>query len=95
MRVVNTKLLQAYWTRNPSTKKPLEAFIREVNNAEWKTPNDLKKSYATASTITASKVVFNIRGNNHRLVALIRWREDQMLIDFIGTHAEYDKLKLR
>ena len=71
MRVLNANLLHDYWAKNPDTKKPLQSFLQEVSNAQWKTPNDLKKSYASASIITASKVVFNIRGNNHRLVALL------------------------
>ena len=95
MRVVNTDLLQTYWAKYPDTKKPLTAFLQEVVNAQWKTPNELKRSYPTASIISASKVVFNIRGNNHRLVALIQWRDEQMVINFIGTHAEYDKLNLK
>lgn len=95
MRVVNTNLLHTYWTRFPDTKKPLTAFLQEVKNAEWKTPHDLKASYPTASLMSGDKVVFNIRGNNHRLIALIQWRDGLMFIDFIGSHAEYDKLKLK
>lgn len=94
MRVLNTNLLHKYWEKNPDTQKPLAAFLQEVHSARWKTPNDLKRSYPAASIISGGKVVFNIRGNNHRLVALIQWRNDLMIIDFIGSHAEYDKLKL-
>lgn len=95
MRVLNINLLHTYWAKFPDTKKPLTAFLQEVISAQWKTPHDLKRSYPTASLISGDKIVFNIRGNNHRLICLIQWSEGLMLIDFIGSHAEYDKLKLK
>ena len=93
MQVINIPLLEAYWKKHPDTRKALIAFLYEVQTASWKTFNDLKASYPRASLVGNNRVVFDIRGNNYRLVTRISWKEDKMLLEFIGSHAEYDKLK--
>jgi mRNA interferase HigB len=61
-------------------------------SAGWKTPNDVKKSYANASILKDSRIVFNIKGNSYRLVIKFNFEHQLAFIRFIGTHFDYDKI---
>jgi mRNA interferase HigB len=61
-----------------------------VIRAEWRNPEDVKASYPKASILKASRVVFNIKGNDYRLVAALQYRAGALAIRFFGTHGEYD-----
>ena len=58
---------------------------------QWRNPADVKASYPKASILKASRVVFNIKGNDYRLVAVLQYQAGVLVIRFFGTHAEYDK----
>jgi mRNA interferase HigB len=61
-----------------------------VTRAEWRTPDDVKAAYPKASILKASRVVFNIKGNDYRLIARLQYQAGIVAIRFFGTHAEYD-----
>ena len=61
-------------------------------NANWETPNDVKKSYAHASILRDSRIVFNIKGNTYRMVVKFNFEHQLAFVRFIGTHSEYDKI---
>jgi mRNA interferase HigB len=63
-----------------------------VTRANWRTPEDIKASYPKASILKSSRVVFNIKGNDYRLVAAVQYRAGVLAIRFFGTHAEYDRI---
>ena len=58
--------------------------------ARWQTPQDIKNQYRNASVVGQNRVVFNIKGNDHRLIVAIAYQFGAIYIKFIGTHAEYD-----
>jgi mRNA interferase HigB len=58
----------------------------------WQSPNDIKQIYANASIIANNRVVFNIKGNDYRLIVHVRYDLAIIFIRFIGTHAEYDRV---
>jgi mRNA interferase HigB len=58
----------------------------------WKTPEDVKKSHPKASILKGGRVVFNIKANDYRLIALVQYHNGIMMIRFFGTHEEYDKV---
>jgi len=68
------------------------AWYREAAKAEWKSPNEIKQQYASASILKNSKVVFNICGNKYRLIVEINFSRNWVFIIFIGTHREYDRI---
>jgi mRNA interferase HigB len=70
----------------------LNAWFHEVRAASWRTPADVKRSYATASILGEQRVVFNIKGNDYRLVAAIDYRRQVVYIKWVGSHAEYDNI---
>jgi mRNA interferase HigB len=61
-------------------------------NSEWKTPSDVKQTYANASILRDSRIVFNIKGNSFRLVAKFNFEKRWIFIRFIGTHSEYERI---
>jgi mRNA interferase HigB len=66
------------------------AWIDIVSRARWQNPEDVKTSYPKASILKAGRVVFNIKGNDYRLVAAVQYRAGALAIRFFGTHGEYD-----
>ena len=74
----------------------MELLIRElplvVYRATWRTPDEIKRDFASASFLANNRVVINTRGNNYRLVVLVLYRPGYLYIRFIGTHAEYDRI---
>ncbi|WP_041294017.1 type II toxin-antitoxin system HigB family toxin [Ignavibacterium album] len=92
MRVIAIKKLQNFWKKHPDSEQPLRAWYSEAINADWNSPNDIKKYYRTASILKNNRVVFNIKGNDYRLVVAINYLYKVIYIRFIGTHKEYDKI---
>jgi mRNA interferase HigB len=78
-----------------STPKFTHSILRRpdiVSGAEWRNPEEVKASYPKASILKASRVVFNIKGNDYRLVVRMQYQAGVLAIRFFGTHAEYDKI---
>ncbi|WP_025032447.1 type II toxin-antitoxin system HigB family toxin [Bradyrhizobium sp. DOA9] len=76
-------------------KAALDAWFDETKKARWSSAADIKRSYATASIISADRVVFNIKGNDYRLVAAIDFEKSIVWIKWIGTHRDYDRINVR
>ncbi len=96
MHVLKRQTLLLYWAQHPITESALKAWFSEAEHASWKTSSDIKSRYSNASFLKDNRVVFNIKGNDYRLVVKIRYASDQsdgvVYIRFIGTHAEYDRI---
>ena len=90
MRIISKRTLISYWKKHPDTEQSLRAWHDEATKASWKTPQDIKRQYANASFVGKNRVVFNIKGNQHRLVVAVAYRFGALYIKFIGTHDEYD-----
>src|SRR3972149_1912645 len=92
MHVISIKTLREYWQARPDSEEPLKAWKAEAEKASWKAPGDIKKRYRSADFLKGNRVVFNIKGNEYRLVVKIHYNTGTVFIRFIGTHAEYDKI---
>ena len=90
MRIIARGSLREFWERHPNAEEPLLAWYREVQKEDWDTPAKVKAKYRTASVISDNRVVFNIKGNDYRLVVRINYPHRVVYIRFVGTHAEYD-----
>ena len=75
-----------------AVKAALVVWFAEVSRATWSRMVDVKSRYATASVINSERVVFNIKGNDYRLVVAMDFEKQIALVRWIGTHAEYDKI---
>ena len=92
MRIVAIITLQAFWEKHPDAKAPLQAWYALASRAGWKSPSDIKAAYRHASLIANERVVFNIKGNDYRLVMLVRFGQGLMFIRFVGSHSQYNKI---
>ena len=78
-----------------TVKTALDAWFHEARQAEWKKPADVKEYYGNASIVGADRVVFNIKGNDYRLVTAIDYGRGIVFIKWLGSHEEYDKIDVR
>jgi mRNA interferase HigB len=92
MRIISRTKLKEYWQQEPKAQVELEAWFAEASNATWATPAAVKAHYGNASILKDGRVVFNISGNNYRLVVWINYAFYTIYIRFVGTHKEYDKI---
>ncbi len=94
MRIIKEKTLTDYCRLNKYQKAagPLKAWIYEVKYSTWDNANELKAKYGNASIISSKRVVFNIKGNDYRLIVDIEYKLKIVFIVWFGTHKEYDNI---
>ena len=92
MRVIAYRSLQNFWTLHLAAEQPLKAWYDEAKKAVWKQPTDIKAHYRSASFVGNNRVVFNIKGNDYRLIVAVAYRVGFVYVKFIGTHAQYDRV---
>ncbi len=92
MRVITLSTLKNFCVKHKDADQPLRAWYEEAVNASWTQPTDIKAQYANASILKNRRVVFNIKGNDFRLVVAISYKLQLVFIKFLGTHAQYDKV---
>jgi mRNA interferase HigB len=63
-----------------------------VASSQWRTPADVKRAHPKASILKGGRVVFNIKANDYRLIALVQYQAGVVMIRFFGSHAEYDRV---
>jgi mRNA interferase HigB len=90
MKVLALAALRNFWEKYPDAEQPLRAWHDEALRAGWKQPADIKSQYRSASILKNRRVVFNIKGNDYRLVVAVAYRIGVVYIKFVGTHAQYD-----
>ena len=93
MRVVAKKTLVEFYSEHSDAKTALEEWYEKTQEADWETFADIRKMFNSADNVGNNRVVFNIKGNNYRLVALILYKIKKVYIRFIGTHQEYNRIK--
>ncbi|QNR24881.1 type II toxin-antitoxin system HigB family toxin [Croceimicrobium hydrocarbonivorans] len=92
MRVIAKSTLRLFWEKHSESEQALKAWYREAEKASWQSFNELKLEYPSASILKDNRIVFNIKGNNYRLIVKFNFDFQICWIRFIGTHAEYDKI---
>jgi len=95
MRIIAISTLRDYWTKHHLAEQSLKSWIQETEKSTWKNSAELKSKYRNASIINSKRVVFNIRGNDYRLVVDIEYRLKIIFIVWIGTHNQYDKIDVK
>lgn len=92
MRIIARSKIVEYYSIHPDAKVPLEEWYLKVKRAEWSNINDIRKMFNSVDYVGNQRYVFNIKGNNHRLIVVIKFTIKTVLIRFIGTHAEYEQI---
>lgn len=92
MRIIAIKTLRQFWERHADAEGYLTAWFAEANKARWKGPQDILDHYRSADILPDNRVVFNIKGNQYRLVVKVHYNTGLVYVRFVGTHAEYNKI---
>jgi mRNA interferase HigB len=93
MRVIARKKIVDFYNIHPQAKTALDEWYTKTEEAEWKSLKDIKQTFNSVDYIGNQHYVFNIKGNDFQLIAVIKFTPQYVYIRFIGTHAEYDKIK--
>jgi len=91
MQIVGRKVLHELARQHADVSSAVEAWMCEAEEAEWRSPNDVKERYPNASILAGNRVVFNLKGNRYRLEVKISYQNKTILIKRAGTHAEYSR----
>ncbi len=73
----------------------MDAWFDEARKAQWFSASDVRRNYSTTSIVSADRIVFNIKGNDYRLVVAIDFEKSILWIKWIGTHKDYDKIDVK
>ena len=93
MKIIYPERIDDYAESHPDAKPALERWSVILKSATWNHHSDLKKDFPSADYVGNNRYVFNIKGNNYRLIVLVVFFAGTVAIRFIGTHKEYDKIK--
>ncbi len=92
MHVISRRALREFWEQYPDAQEPLNEWFKAASRAKWQSITEVKQIYAHADA-AGDCTIFNIRGNNYRLIVKIRYDRQAIYIRSVLTHAEYDKEK--
>jgi mRNA interferase HigB len=98
MRIIARRTLRSFveglagHKDQPAVKAALDAWFDEVSKAKWTHSAEVRQFYATASIVSAERIVFNIKGNDYRLVAAVDFEKGIVWIKWVGTHGAYDRI---
>lgn len=92
MRIVAVRTLSDFWAKHRDAEQALQAWYAEAISAQWRAPQDILVRFRSAEILPNHRVVFNIKGNQHRLVVKIHCNTGIVYIRFVGTHIEYDRI---
>ena len=92
MRVISKASLVGFWAVHPTSKHASQTWFEDASRARWQSPQDIKLRYASASFVAPNRVVFNIKGNDYRLVVAVAYRFGAVYVKFVGTHRQYDAI---
>ena len=91
MQLLGLIKIDDFKLKHADSRGALDAWRMDVERSSWSGPQDVKKRYPNASFLSENRVIFNIKGNSLRLVVKVRYENGIVLIEWVGTHAEYDK----
>lgn len=93
MQIIAKRTLRQFWEKHPQAETPLRVWHAVVEKAEWTGSADVKAMFgATVDFVADNRLIFDIGGNRYRLVVHVAYRFKRVLIKFVGTHAEYDRI---
>ena len=95
MRIISRGTLVAYYSRNPDARTALEEWFQKTRKSEWGCFADMKRTFNSVDSVGNQRYVFNIRGNNYRLVVVVKFTIRTVYIRFVGTHSEYDSIDVK
>ena len=96
VQIIAKRTLRVSWEDHPQARTPLQSWFATVSQSAWDSPADVKAEFgAMVDFVADNRVVFDISGNKYRLVVRVAYSHKRLLIKFVGTHADYDKIDAR
>jgi mRNA interferase HigB len=93
MQIVARRTLRQFWERYPQAEGPLRAWFAVVSKSRWTGPSAVKREFGTTVDFVAdNRVIFDLGGNKYRLIVHVSYAFGRVLVKFVGTHAEYDRI---
>ncbi|KAB2684851.1 MULTISPECIES: type II toxin-antitoxin system HigB family toxin [Brucella/Ochrobactrum group] len=93
MQIIARKTLRDFWIRHPQAETPLVVWFSLVSKAHWTGPADIKKMFgSTVDFVADNRVIFDIAGNKYRLIVHVAYPFGRVLVKFVGTHKEYERI---
>jgi mRNA interferase HigB len=93
VRVLGRDKIARFCKRHALARKPLSYWLLVAEEATWRAPKDIKTRFSDASFLANDRVIFNIKGNSFRLVVDAFYANGMLIVEWVGTHAEYDRRK--
>ncbi len=93
MRVIAKKAIVEFYSKHSDARTALEEWYEKTQSTDWESFLDVKQTFNSADYVGGERIVFNIKGNQYRLVALVLYKIKRVYIRFVGTHQEYDRIK--
>lgn len=95
MKVLDRERLERFSRKHADARGWIENWLADVEGAAWATPQDIRRRHASASFLPGGVVIFNVKGNAYRLEVTVAYRTGVVVVDWIGTHREYDERNKR
>jgi mRNA interferase HigB len=92
MIVINRQILNELVKKHADVKNPVDRWLTTVNQVVWSSFNDVKQTFSSADYVGNKRFVFNLKGNNYRIIAIINFTLEYIIINWAGTHNEYNKI---
>lgn len=93
MQVIARRTLKEFWERHPQAERPIRAWFAVASKARWSDPNDIKRQFGTTVDFVGdNRVIFDLGGNKYRLIVRVSYTFGRVLVKFVGTHSEYDRV---
>jgi mRNA interferase HigB len=93
MQVIARRTLKRFWERHPQSERPIRTWFGAACRARWSGPADIKREFgATVDFVGDNRVIFDLGGNKYRLIVHVSYTFGRVLVKFVGTHAEYDRI---
>ena len=93
MNIISFRKLREYFDKESNARVALQDWYKLAKRAHWSNFTDLKNTFNSADNVGNGRYVFNVKGNHYRIVAIVRFNYDNILIKWVGNHKDYDKLK--
>jgi mRNA interferase HigB len=98
MLVIGMDIVERYFAERSghrgidAARAQYRAWLAIAEASDWRTPQQVKRSHPKASILKGGRVVFNIKANDYRLIAMVQYRDGVLMIRFFGSHEDYDKV---
>jgi mRNA interferase HigB len=93
MVIITKNTLSEFARLHPNAVEPLNHWYGITHKCDWGSFADIRKTFNSVDAVGNDRFVFNIKGNDYRLVAMIHFNKRTIYIRFVGTHAEYEKIE--